>query len=893
MELTEEQLDYIICCNPGDICLYEISDEARLDTFYYSEGIPAISGYTDEEYSDIIRDDATRIVMPNDLAIVEAHINELFCHEDDYIADVFYRIRHKTRNFVWIRAKARIMGTYHGAAMILVNFINSSQESDGYLDIIDKSGNMVYVCDEDTCELYYANSSAVEFWGRSDFMGKSCYEVINGRNEQCDVCPMKKMEDREMHVDVIHDVRRKKYLRVDCKRINWYARRATVIIATDITESELAKKNFEQALENSSNYSNLVARGYFDLTEDKVIDYQRIKHEALDVDNIDTYSGVLGVIIANPTDRIGGRLLRTKMTREDLLQSFRDGHDSVEVEYTRMFAGKAPIWYKTVISLKRSTITGNVEAYLYTYNTTSNALQTQIMNKLANMEYDIIGIIDMVNRTFFYYDVDSNDNAHPEPKDYDATLSGRLYDVIPEQKASVIAAMDLDQIRTSLDRDGSYYVRYGAVDAKGVLIQREVRYAYLDETKDMILFCRSDITVQYQAEQEMIRHMHEASTAAAAANEAKSAFLSSMSHDMRTPLNGIIGFTRLALNETDPVRRQDYLEKIKKSGDLMLNLVNDTLELSRIESGKILLEPKKVNCSMMMDEIMASAQAFAQSRGVEVSSDFEILDRCYANIDRIKLEKVILNLMSNAIKFTRKGGHVTLTVKKIEPPINGCNTRIVVADTGIGISPEFISRLYEPFAQENHVESRGYGTGLGLAIVKKTVEIMKGSISVESQVGKGSSFTVDLPIEIVSHTETPDIIIREDYSDLEGKRVLLCEDNYLNMEIARALLEEKGILVDCAEDGRTGTDKFSDSEPGTYDAVLMDIRMPAMNGYEAAAFIRKLPRPDALTVPIIAMTANAYDEDIKLSLESGMNSHLTKPVDPDKLYSELLKYMTH
>jgi signal transduction histidine kinase len=753
MELTREQLDYIIRYNPGDICIYEISNGTRLDTFYYSKGIPAISGYNDEEYNDIISGDANKIVLENDIERVKAHIVELFCHDEDYIADVFYRIRHKTRSFVWIRAKARLLGTYNGAAMVMVDFINSSRESDGYSDIIDKSGNLIYVCDKDTLELYFVNSSAVEFWGCQDYTGRNCYEVIQGRSGQCDICPLRKMDDGSEHRDVVYDEARKKYFRVDCRRISWYGREATAIIATDITESEMAKKNFEQELTNSGNYADLVARGHFDLSEDKVLDYQMMRPEALDVTKFNTYSGVMGFIIANPTDRTGGQRLRAKMNRQALIKSFLDGNSSVEVEYTRMFAGKAPTWFKTVVNLNRSTVTGNVDAYLYTYNITSTALQGQIMNKLANMEYDIIGIIDLVNRTYFYYNVDAADRAHPEPKDYETTLSDRLYDVLPEQKATVMAAMNLEVIKAALDRDGSYSLRYGAVDAADSLIQREVRYAYLDETKDMLLFCRSDITVQYQAEQQLMKQMHEAVTAAAAANEAKSSFLSSMSHDMRTPLNGIIGFTRLALNESDPVKRQDYLEKIKKSGDLMLNLVNDTLELSRIESGKIQLELRMVNCSMMMDELLASAQAFAESKGVNVEADYKIIDKCYANIDRIKLEKVILNLLSNAIKFTKKDGLVTLTIEKIDPPLNGCNMRIIVADTGIGISPDFISRLYEPFAQEAHLESRGYGTGLGLTIVKKTVEIMKGSIDVESQVGKGSRFIVDLPIEIVSHRQ--------------------------------------------------------------------------------------------------------------------------------------------
>jgi CheY-like chemotaxis protein len=254
-------------------------------------------------------------------------------------------------------------------------------------------------------------------------------------------------------------------------------------------------------------------------------------------------------------------------------------------------------------------------------------------------------------------------------------------------------------------------------------------------------------------------------------------------------------------------------------------------------------------------------------------------------VDKLKMQKIVLNLVSNAVKYTHEGGRVRVSVIKLDPPKNGCNQRLIVEDTGIGMSSEFLDRIFEPFAQEKRSEALTVeGTGLGLTIVKRYVDLMNGRITVQSKVHEGTKFMIDFPVKYAADREMIKESKAADEAVLKGKNVLLCEDNFVNMEIAELLLKEKGMNVECAENGRIGLEKFTQSETGYYDIVLMDIRMPVMDGLEAAAAIRKLSREDAGTVSVVAMTADAFEESRTAATEAGMDGYVTKPIDPENFY---------
>lgn len=396
------------------------------------------------------------------------------------------------------------------------------------------------------------------------------------------------------------------------------------------------------------------------------------------------------------------------------------------------------------------------------------------------------------------------------------------------------------------------------------------------------------------------------------ASEAKNVFLSSISHDMRTPLNGIIAFTDFALKTDDPAKKQEYLLKVRQSGNLLLGLIGDTLEMSRISSGKFALALKPCCTQELMDGILTVTQAAADAKGIHFTSRIEGLPE-YIMADGLKFQEVFINLLTNSVKYTDENGEISFTAGKSEKTRNG-NTedredrrkdesdsrnglyRFTVSDNGIGIGEDFQPKMFEPFTQEHSSESSGtVGTGLGLSIVKRIVDVMNGKIFVESTKGVGTTITVEMPIEEakkdVDDASGKICIAGGGESKvsrkLDGKKILVCEDNALNTEIVRILLESWGVTVDCVVNGQEGVAAFEKSAAGEYDEILMDLHMPVMNGFEAVRRIRSLERQDAKTVPIFAMTADAFEEDVRKCLNAGMNGHIAKPLNPDLLYKLL------
>lgn len=379
--------------------------------------------------------------------------------------------------------------------------------------------------------------------------------------------------------------------------------------------------------------------------------------------------------------------------------------------------------------------------------------------------------------------------------------------------------------------------------------------------------------------------------AMAKSTEAKNQFFSTISHDMRTPLNAILGFTTLLKKENISPKSEEYVDKIQTSGELLNNLINDTLMMSKINSGKLSLYLQPIELFDLIDSIVVPIQEVSSVKKIDFRLDISQTHDRFVLVDKINTQKIFLNLLSNAVKYTPAGGHVLFSVRDDEKDPDGNTLDFVVQDDGIGISEQFIPHLYEPFMQE-HSNSDISGTGLGLSIVKQLIGLMDGNIIVESEKNKGTKFTVKLVLK-----ETEAVVGNQRKSekvsvtDIRGRTILVCEDNSLNMEITKALLENKGVKVIEAVNGEKGLEVFESSEIDSIDAILMDIRMPKMNGYQAAKAIRALERKDAATVVILALSADAYEDDVKKSILAGMNGHIAKPINPEKLYEELYKYL--
>lgn len=374
---------------------------------------------------------------------------------------------------------------------------------------------------------------------------------------------------------------------------------------------------------------------------------------------------------------------------------------------------------------------------------------------------------------------------------------------------------------------------------------------------------------------------------------AKNIFLSRMSHDMRTPMNAVIGMSELGIQDAEDEDLQNYFVKIKKSGDYLLGLINDTLDMSKIDSDKMTLHPETYFQQDFIDSISQIMIPCAEKKGVEFKIYVKGEMTRAAYVDKLRLQQIFVNLLNNAVKFTPEGGRVEFEIQNPRDIQGTSNIYFYVRDTGVGISPEFQKKMFQPFEQENSLAAdMDGGTGLGLSIVKSLVELMGGHIECKSTQGRGTEFMVTIPMQIMNLIEKDERAHRKDpvgEVDLEGKRILVCEDHPINTEITKKILKKKGMLVETAADGALGVQMFTDSAEHYYDAVLMDIRMPVMDGIEATKVIRAMKRADAGTIPIIAMTANVFAEDIQKSAECGMNAHLAKPIDMEQLYLTLKK----
>ena len=397
-------------------------------------------------------------------------------------------------------------------------------------------------------------------------------------------------------------------------------------------------------------------------------------------------------------------------------------------------------------------------------------------------------------------------------------------------------------------------------------------------------------------EQETNKELNRLRAAAETANAAKSTFLNNMSHDIRTPMNAIIGFTNIALKQNPKPEVKACLDKISDSSEHLLALINDVLDISRIESDKVQYTPAPVDIAEVSESVLTIMYGYLSNRDITFQTELEEPNTRYVLTDAVRVREVLVNILGNAVKFTNDGGTVTYAVS-YHPGEDDrhVNVRYRISDTGIGMSEDFVDHIFDEFSQEDLGARTQYkGTGLGMAITKRYVDLMGGTISVESKKDVGSTFTVELPMEIADSCEGKMTDFAVGKVDLHGLKVLLAEDNDLNAEIAIVQLEELGMQITRAVDGKEAVRCFAENPQGTFDIILMDIMMPQMNGYEATKAIRSLDdRPDGRTIPIIAMTANAFAEDVQASLDAGMNGHLSKPIVIDEVVKAIARNLDH
>ena len=459
--------------------------------------------------------------------------------------------------------------------------------------------------------------------------------------------------------------------------------------------------------------------------------------------------------------------------------------------------------------------------------------------------------------------------------------------IYPEDRDRFMAIFIRDRVLSILKQDGIFTTKYRLmIDGEPVYFSLKATLLE-DENGSHMIIGVNNIDAQMRREEDYRQKMAEAKTSA------KNDFLANMSHDIRTPMNAIIGYTNIANTHLhDPQKIRESLDKIGSASHFLLSLINDILDISKIESGKMQLGYSPCDLNEIFRRIEDITALQARNKSLNITYEHSHIIHYKVSTDELRLEQVLINIISNAIKYTPSGKDVNLIAEEEPLPDKTRNRyRFIIRDTGVGISEEYLPHIFESFTREESTRTnRVQGTGLGLAITARIVELMGGTISVRSKLGEGSAFTVEVELESLEESESAEDA-QEEEIHLDGCRALLVEDNEINAEIATMVMEQYGITVDHAENGQIAVTMMENSEDETYQAVLMDIQMPVMNGYEATRAIRAIDRDYCRRVPIIAMSANAYDEDVKACLEAGMNAHIAKPFDPETLMKLIQKYI--
>lgn len=406
-----------------------------------------------------------------------------------------------------------------------------------------------------------------------------------------------------------------------------------------------------------------------------------------------------------------------------------------------------------------------------------------------------------------------------------------------------------------------------------------------------VLLANRDFTEEKKRELKQEEALRQEKIKAEKANEAKSIFLFNMSHDIRTPINAIVGYSQLMKKELTNPKLVHYQEMIEQSSKLLLSIINNVLDMARVESGKMELDENYNVVGNILQVVCDAFEGEATRKNIEITRNISVKHK-HVMVDATKMQEILSNLISNAIKYTPEDGHVSIDIQELECEREGYVLfQTKVSDTGIGMSEDFLPSLFELFARErNTTISKIPGTGLGMAIVKNFVDLMDGSIEVESELGEGSTFTITIPHKIADKDYTNRNIESSNASDIDfkGKKILLAEDNELNAEITTTILSEMGFEVKAVEDGILCVNEIQHQPANTYDLILMDIQMPNMDGYKATHCIRHLSQPEKANIPIIAMSANAFEEDKKKAFDVKMNDYITKPIDFQKM-EEVLK----
>jgi PAS domain S-box-containing protein len=889
-------------------------NEENFPLYVIDDNFVRMLGYSNKKELLLdMNNDITNIIYRDDIQKVEAYLKTCIEPGDKY--ELTYRVRKKNGRFIWIKDNGKVVKAQERIALVGVchdvteNIENKQKLKDTenrFKLAISGAKMLVWEYDiKNKCARYPQGTEIGEI-GREvilyDFPDrlfkngtvieeqqeeiKEFYNRVNFGEE-------KELTGTFWMLESASNIKR-------CVEISYSVVRdeegngiTAYGMSRDVTEQKFTEKRFreELAFRNKTD-EKLISTGCINLTLGIVENLRHGEVYEKDVNVLETVDyrerSMYYLKESEITDEQAQNL-----SVENLLKLFEKGITEVREEYLATDLTGNRIWICVDVNILKSPKTGNILAFFYNRDITQEKMSAIISENILSQNYLEVGVIDTTRDTYTrYYSQATNisqfNNSFAFEKGMEIFCEKR---VTENDRRRVQKYMTIDYINSAIKKNGIVEFQFLGLDRNGnEEYNSMVMKPLFKDRDDILISTRSNVDAIVRESQKKEKKLKKAMEEAKKANEARADFFAGISHDMRTPMNAIIGMSALGVDESEDEAIKKYFTNIDASAHFLLGLINDALDSSQIEKNVLKLTYEPYCMDEFRHYVDSVVRSLCDAKKIEFNMVVpEAAAKCVST-DKLRFNQIFFNLLSNAVKFTPENGKIDFIIEIVSKENGVLIERFIVKDTGIGMSKDFQKSMFNQFAREKaHGDMSTGGTGLGLFITKYVVELMGGTISVNSEVGKGSEFIVELALQEVDsagiHFTTPEKLSEDDFDTiLKDKRVLLCEDIEMNSQIASRLLEKKGMIVECVPDGQAGLEKFNNSDEGYYDVVLMDIRMPVMDGLEATKFIRNLERMDSKKVPIIAMSANTHKKDVEAALNAGMSTHIGKPFDVKELY---------
>lgn len=901
----------------NDLILIFKEKNKELFMEFFSSGVPSLYGYSEGEFEKLKEKNAFSYVSEYDVEYLKRGLLKAKDNDEPYSFSI--QVKHRNGGYVFFSGSCTFLGSEYDSDFYFIKLTGKSGKTDKnqentllfenekrYSDAISFGNILTWDLDLQTGKLfndklfslYFPNSQKIDFPEELISSG-----VIDAKDASDFTESIEQLKNNTPEITLENwyhfpGVKQPRFIR--SKYIVEYDKNRRPVCAhamgIDLTEEKNAEITFEHRTNAVlRNAPEALATVHFNITENICtgisFSNQQLKN-LMKSKSVDDFETEIMSLINDKTERIH---FANVISRGNLLSSFNQGTLQVKIEHHLEVKEGHDEWVKTVAELAKNPITSDIEAVIRITNINIPKLMDFMINGTVQRDFDFISLVNLKTSYGLFVDRFNHSIKEERPdfeKFFNEELEKRIF--IPEELERVSNEMRLDNLAEKIDTYGEYTIQYNTCEDPDKNHHQIIRCSFLNNRRDIITISCRDTTKLYNEEQAQKIKLANACEEAKNANQAKSEFLSLVSHDIRTPLNGIMGMTQLAQKEVEIDKIQEYLNKIEMSSSFLLGLINDLLDMAKIESGKIEFNPEPYKYKEFETYISSVIRPLYEKKNI----DFSVFKSENINtiiVDKLRFNQILFNLLSNACKYTNEGGKVSLKIHSEIVSESLTILTIVVKDNGIGMSEEFQEKLFETFSQENRKSfNHNEGTGLGLAITHKLIELMGGEISVNSEIDKGSTFTVQLTCPYITEEETENIpeitetkeekSEKKPQTDQTGKTFLLCEDNIINQEIATEIITNIGGKIEVADDGKIGVEMFKNSPAGYYSAIFMDIRMPNMDGLTASKEIRSLDKEDAATIPIIAMTANAMSKDKMECVEAGMNAFIAKPINVSELY---------